>query len=241
MADRSDDNGRPQFSPGASFTDDDPDDDIEVSELPSWLQSFASSVDVDEAETEVPATPVVEAPVAPGADDPTIPGWLSGPREDSNQGGLLSSPGGTSFFSEDDLPEWLRALSSEQPADARDTGFGLAEDSLDELSTPPAIQVLTAPSVSNVWVTGMEDRLENPAAVLFSVIATSGTSRPELAMAAAPRVGQNKADRAATQAQDVEPARASRGGWSRRERILLIAVIVMLILLLIVLNGNFGG
>lgn len=242
MTDRSDDNGRQHYSPGASFTDDAP-SDRPLSELPSWLQSFASSVDdQDVAERQEPDAEQQAAETVE-SDDPSMPSWLSSAREDTVTTGTLASPGGSSFFSEDDLPEWLRALSSEQEAAAPTTGFSAPHGGIDDESEPSSRSSISIPAVSNVWVTGLEARVENPAAELFSVIATSGSSRPELAMAAAPRVGQNRngagSEKAAAQ---VEGGRGKRRtSWTRRERILLIAVIVMMIVLLFVLNINFGG
>ncbi|HUG15279.1 MAG TPA: hypothetical protein VMM78_09695 [Thermomicrobiales bacterium] len=247
MANHSEDGDRKQFDPGPSFTDDDP-GSPPMSELPSWLQSFAASVEDDDSEApaEAPAMDADAGPDSPvadaSADNPAMPGWLNAPHRDAPSGGNADASVGTGFFSEDDLPEWLRALNSDrEPAVVEK--FAGDEGAPEPPAATTRTRVLTAPAVSTVWVTGMEERVENPGASLFAFIATGGESRPELPLATAARASQAAAERpAASHVDDAwSDGQPRQGSWSRRERTLMIAVIIMGIVMLLLLNGNFGS
>lgn len=235
------------FEPGPSFTEEVPGDQ-QVSELPSWLRNFAETIEDSESSDETLADtglpdPSVALDEGDDNGDPTMPGWLSTQRSASTPSGNDQTAVGQGFFSEDDLPDWLRALNSDDvPAAA--SSFGPASEGSPEFTEEAnASRVLTVPAVSNVWVTGMEERVENPGATLFAMIASGGASRPDLAVATMPRPGQSTNARnvapQASEAQQPDGGR-TRTSWSRRERILLVAVILMSIVLLVLININIG-
>jgi hypothetical protein len=152
---------------------------------------------------------------------------------------------GGDFFSEDDLPEWLRALSSDGGSHGTAVAGSLngSAGALDHSSTAAPKRAISVPSISNVWVTGMETPVENPVASLFAAIAAAGENRPDVAITSSPPVVQtNSSRRASRQPSEAEAKDAGRRtGWTRRERILLVAVIIMTIVMLLVLNTNLGG
>jgi hypothetical protein len=249
MADRPHD-GEQQYDPGPSFTDEIPGDE-QLSDLPSWLQNFAASLDDDENEaTSEPLDARPDQPepsIAPelAAADPEIPDWLSSPRHNVLLSDTTMQAAGGDFFSEDDLPEWLRALSSDGGSHGTAASGSLNGSAgvFDHSSTAASKRAISVPSISNVWVTGMETPIENPGASLFAAIAAGGENRPDVAIASSPPVAQtNSSRRASRQPSEVEVGDAGRRtGWTRRERILLVAVIIMTIVMLLVLNTNLGG
>jgi hypothetical protein len=246
MSNRSHDDGEQQFEPGPSFTDDAP-GAPPLSELPSWLQSFAESVEEPEQAQAGPAlasSPDLAATEGGGGNDPSMPDWLSSQRTDPGSAfGNIESTVGPGFFSEDDLPEWLRALNAddgngESPSLGEVDG-GLLEPSPDTGSS----RTLTVPLVTNVWVTGMEERVENPGAALFATIASGGASRPDIGVATLPVSGSQATtkDAEAQHAEAQPDSGTKRPGWTRRERILAVLVIIMSIILLVMLNFSAGG
>lgn len=245
MANRSHD-GEQQFEPGPSFTDDVPANEA-LNELPSWLRSFAETTQEPEpAETdhESADAPDLQADDGDDSDNPSLPGWLSSDRPVLRpHAGNAEPTVGHGFFSEDDLPEWLRALNSDD-SQGSSPGPRIIEGGLQEpQARGTSSQVLTVPAVSNVWVTGLEDRADSAGAALFATIASGGASRPDVLAPTLPDSGpQPVARKPESRAADVPSSGSQRRSrWSRRERILLIAIIVLSVVLLIMLSGNVGS
>src|SRR5690606_7693435 len=120
-----------------------------------------------------------------------IPGWLSAPRDLPGASDGADSVG-AAFFSEDDLPDWLRALNAEPEAESS-TPSSYSNGVMEQPRAAAAPQALAVPAVTNVWVTGMEERVENPGASLFATIAAGGEVRPELVGMSTTRASQTLA------------------------------------------------
>jgi hypothetical protein len=114
------------YEPGPSFVDA-ATLPLDAREMPNWLQEFGASVASDETTKADDANPV--APPSTGEADTTMPRWLAEPRPgapatpvftdlpwDTDEPGDDATPASASFISEDDLPEWLRAISGDVAA-----------------------------------------------------------------------------------------------------------------------------
>ena len=86
---------------------------------------------------------------------------------------------GIGFFSDDDLPEWLRSLG---PSAAATPGVARVEPP----PAPAGIATLTIPAVSRVWVTPHEAAPVPPSASLFASIAGAIDERPDTFVSESP-------------------------------------------------------
>lgn len=260
------------FDPGNSFTEESlpaPD----PSELPSWLQNFAEmAADAPPAPpvATVPATPAQPAGAVPissahtsarhgsvgnGDDDAVIPGWLDSSAAGSNtpnRGAMTdTSPiGGADFFSEDDLPEWLRALStSPSPEGPAVTGSPPAASSAATtstsqrgadtvtFSTPPTATV-TVPAVTRIWITEHDVPEPTPGASIFAEIAQVVDLRPDVPVSEAPaNVGPQPArSSAAAPVTAVEKTPRTERSWGWTFRLAVLMIIILAVIGLVYLN-----
>jgi hypothetical protein len=82
---------------------------------------------------------------------------------------------GSSFISEDDLPEWLRAIA---PADGGD-----AESDLFQFGGASSDEPVAVPSISRAWTTSKDARGVDEATSVFALVASQS---PQSALPAAP-------------------------------------------------------
>lgn len=213
--------------------------------LPGWLQSprtappaaapapRAEAPPVQQAASAVPQQPLLSSSIQqtePAPSDQIIPRPPTPSR--------LDSIDGDSFFSEDDLPEWLRALNTEAAGGEAPTAFATTSGGsvpVDAVTPPSTNGVIVVPAVTNVWLTEMDGGTVSPGAALFAAVANSAEDRPEALGADAPReLATAGAGRAAKTVEDTGTEKAG----SRRLRLyLLAAVLILVILLFVVLNS----
>jgi hypothetical protein len=212
--------------------------------LPSWLQNFAASAGASGSDSAA-------------GDAPSLPGWIESPRPEPTPelhqaasspaprrpepaftprtpvGDQLELGGGGNFFSEDDLPEWLRALNADA---AQDRPVAVAVDGAQPLapvaggSSPAAVGV---PTVTSVWVTGHDGPLQSSSASVFAAVASTVEERPEV-VAHEPvreRLAVSEGARVPTipAAAEVMPRRE----WGRFRLYMFAAVLIVFLLLVI--------
>jgi hypothetical protein len=252
------------FEPGSSFSND-PSDLGDTGELPSWLRNFAGSAG-DEPPTNPPATPAANQPSPSSWDKPASPrATTAQPHSDdvvdpAFDFGQVPDSAGDGFFSEDDLPEWLRALSndSEPPTSAAPAMVSAAQP----VPVTGAIQV---PPVARAWVTASDmPEVSTGAHLLSSLVevvdsrpdsvapATSTAPRPAVAVASAPASSASASPASApapapapkpTRAES-EPATvtekpaAGSGRWNRTRLLAIAAIIVIVLFIIILLTGG---
>lgn len=260
------------FDPGNSFTEKSlPEPD--PSELPSWLQNFAEMAadapsappaptaqvtqgrPADAAPTPSLHAPAPSAPVTNGDNDAVIPGWLDSSVAGSNTprpGAMAdaSSIGGADFFSEDDLPEWLRSLgTSPSPSNPVDTSSFSAASSVAPMSTSqhdvdtltlgaPASATLTVPAVARIWITEQDIPEPTQGASIFGEIAQVVDLRPDVLVSEAPAsVGpQSARTSAATPATAVEKNPRTERSWGWTFRLAVLMIIILAVVGLVYLN-----
>lgn len=156
-----------QYEPSPSFLDHDR-PPTRLVELPAWLQSFASSVGE-------PSEPEVPDQTAPDPDRETaleLSEELDAASAPPQPMSRSSSSRGVSenFISEDDLPEWLRSIASEDPAES-------AAESLvfDQMARGDNVSV---PTVSRAWSTSKDARGVDEATSLFALVASQTPQAP---------------------------------------------------------------
>lgn len=237
------------YSPGPSFNDDS-DLQVDMADLPPWLQDFAK--------TTIDVSQMPSAPVASAAGNNSLPSWLS---DDSNDNGsdmsrdtspptlanrpverADSSPQNSgvndtfSLISEDDLPEWLRALGDEEFGATAPVEPAPAPD----VTTPLTRQFTTdIPTVSRAWLTQPRTRPSTGQEVTHSDFAPL--------QAPAPRDEPRPAVQETAQLRTAEPAvtrpsvptaaaapEASAQERKRRTRLLILALAVLVLLVLVV-------
>jgi hypothetical protein len=139
--------------------------------------------------------------------------------------------GGGDFFSEDDLPEWLRALSTDAAPDrsgAASGDYGLPATGPDG-SAPVAVSV---PTVTSVWVTGHDGPQQSSSASVFAAVANALEERPVVMSPEPvyePIVASNAARVVTTPTIDETMPRKE---WSRFRLYMLAAVLIAFLLLL---------
>jgi hypothetical protein len=213
--------------------------------LPSWLQSFAASAGASGSDSAA-------------GDEPSLPGWIESPRpaQGPELSQAASSPpprvsepaftarapvgdqldsgsSGGNFFSEDDLPEWLRALNADAAQDrpvAVVVEGGQPHAPVSGGSAPAAVGV---PTVTSVWVTGHGGPSQSSSASVFAAVASTVEERPEV-VAHEPvreRVVVNESARvsAIPAAAEVMPRRE----WGRFRLYMFAAVLIVFLLLII--------
>jgi hypothetical protein len=159
----------------------------------------------------------------------------------------VSSPGSfgeqpvadAGFFSDDDLPEWLRALSTDSEP-STDADLVAAAPAL----SPASNGTLQVPAVSRAWLTHHDQPEVSPGANLLASLVHVIDSRPDAvavpasagAGSAAPAAGQPVAAPPKPRAAEAQQAEGSivTPGWGRM-RVLLIAAIVLIVFLIIVM------
>jgi hypothetical protein len=243
------------FDPGDSFSND-PSDIADAGELPSWLRSFAGTAsESGDTTTPVPAAEAA-APTSPLSSDTTGDAFaLPAMSAAEESGAQLSGAAGTDFFSEDDLPEWLRALSLEgQPA--TEGTPAVAAVAAADIVTPGG--AMAVPKVSRAWVTASDVPETSSGANLLSSLVSVADSRPDVVAveAAAPAPTRSKevatpaaaapkapvaatGDRSQTTSPPVAaagPVASETGGWSRTRILLVAAILILLILLILFLS-----
>lgn len=156
-----------QYEPSHSFLDHDR-PSIRLVELPAWLQSFASSVG-EPPEPDEPAQTASHLDHEPEPDLSDERELATAPPQPTFRS---SSSKGVSenFISEDDLPEWLRSIASEDPAES------VAESLVfDQAAGGDNVSV---PTVSRAWSTSKDARGVDEATSLFALVASQTPQAP---------------------------------------------------------------
>ena len=240
------------FEPGVSFTDE-PSEHEGTSELPSWLQDFGgvASEPVDARQPQAtapseehPATASRYEPVnqpVTQVQPPPPPAMSRSAEASDNPFGQLSDSGESGFFSEDDLPEWLRALSTDSNSAAPPSTAPAPAIAAPSVTPNAAIQI---PAISRAWVTASDQQDVSPGANLLSSLVHVIDDRPD-AVAAAPAVSApapQPSARAAVKPQAAAPvateATRDSGRWSWTRMLAVAAIIILLLLIIIMLFGN---
>ncbi|HET7035927.1 MAG TPA: zinc-ribbon domain-containing protein [Thermomicrobiaceae bacterium] len=228
----------PRYEPGPSFVDDLP-LDVDPADLPPWLRDM-----VHNAPGEAPATVAAATAVEEG-----IPDWLRSPRPapaDSAEPGPAAEPAPSpaapsvepsfSFLTEDDLPEWLRALGDEI-AEPELTADRPAQVATVPSPAQPSVAAARPPSVSRAW-------LARPRSV---ETASSTQAAEEFAPLSPPLAAERATPRRSSAPSDLRhgtgelPAIELPSPASRRPQLrllllaLLVVVVVALVLVLLVL------
>lgn len=228
MSNRPTDRPQEDFAPGPSFIEEQATAQ-EGAELPSWLQSFAESVSDEPAPSAAPPRPAFELAPSEAQADPSLPGWLEDEPADPFAG--VAAPAGETvgFFSDDDLPAWLRSL----PQDGTGDGVpGTAEP----VTAQHDVATLVVPPVSRVWLTSRDQPPAPAGAQLFAAIATTADERGDVLLDESPSLPPPVPSAAAMPAPVVQPIdRTADGRWSRTRLWLLTAVIVMSAIMFVLL------
>ena len=233
--------GDDAFDPGDSFSNE-PSDQSGAGALPSWLQNFADATG-EAGDTGAPKAPATAAPQPELSswDDPTAAPQAAAPAqpEPADPFGQAPAAADANFFSEDDLPEWLRALSTEG-----ETAPVAVPVAAGPTTSPAPNGTLNVPPISRAWVTAADQAEVSPSANLLSSLVHVIDSRPDAVAVEAPPVAsappQNAratpAPQPAATAAPVasEPAQAAKG--RNRTQLLLIGVIAALVLLIILMQ-----
>lgn len=244
------------FDPGRSFTD----ESLPApnpSELPSWLQNFAEMTSDGQSAPPVAPAPSQDqnAQVDTEPDDSMMPGWLdsASPAPQQPAPSALtdaSSIGGADFFSEDDLPDWLRSLSTPSantttPADPDSTSSHYPATASSHGDSPgiatggyaPAA-TLAVPSVARVWMTDQDMPDRSAAANVFAQVAEVVDLRPDVLVSEAPSSASTLTSQKVVPAPvtAVETAAASRTSWNWTFRLVVLMVIVLAVIMLVYMN-----
>ena len=156
-----------QYDPSPSFLDHDR-PSMRLVELPAWLQSFASSVG-EPSEPEAPAQPAPDPDQQPALELSGEPDATNAPGQPMTRSS--SSRGvGENFISEDDLPEWLRSIAPEDPAES------VAESLVFDQSAKG--DNVSVPTVSRAWSTSKDARGVDEATSLFALVASQTPQAP---------------------------------------------------------------
>jgi hypothetical protein len=218
------------FEPGDSFANDSSDEGGS-GELPAWLQNFADVASEQVGGTATPGTPVMEpAPASPEPGHEMNAAPASFGEQPSADAG---------FFSDDDLPEWLRALSTDG-----DPAAGIEQRVAAPVASATPNGALQVPPISRAWVTANDQPEVSPGANLLSSLVHVIDSRPDaVAVPAAASAGAGVPSPSQPVATQPKPksvaapkpeASVATPGWGRL-RIVAIAAIVLIVLLVIVM------
>ncbi len=156
--------GPQQYPPSPSFLENDR-PKVRLVELPAWLQSFASSVG-EPSEFDAPASPEPASPeqLVRASDHST----QSEPKHEEKSSRPKSSNVGADFISEDDLPEWLRAIAPDDSAENSMEVFVI--DRGDEEG-----EQITVPNITRAWSTSKDSRGVDETTSLFALVASQTT------------------------------------------------------------------
>jgi hypothetical protein len=165
------------YDPGPSFSEDER-PAARLSQMPAWLQTFAAAAgepDEDASAASLPSVADVAAPVltAPTAEEAVteLPNWLAEERATPAGGSAaaaaaLAVPAAASLISEDDLPEWLRAIS---PIDDQDAVLAFGAEAA--AGANAARQVLAVPSIGRAWTLAHDRPALSEGASMFALMA----------------------------------------------------------------------
>jgi hypothetical protein len=229
------------FELGTSFTDESTEEGAS-GELPSWLQNFGD---------------VAGDTTAPGAsaDQPSMTGWNEEPSpadlraavpapsepeaEPVAQSGQGLAAGDQSFFSEDDLPEWLRALSTESEPTASAAPVAAVSVS----AGPSAANEANAiPPVSRAWVTTADIVEVSPGANLFTSLVNVLDTRPDAVavetMTASAPPSARASGKQPVPSLAAAQSRRDAGRWSRTKILMVMAIIILVLFIFLMLTGN---
>lgn|GEM_PF-5087278 len=218
------------FEPGDSFSND-PSEQGDAGELPAWLQNFA-----DVASEQSGGQP---AQSSPPESSPAMTQPLSAAAPDAEPFDVQAG-GGPNFFSDDDLPEWLRALSTDG-----DPSAGIEQRVAAPASGTSANGTLEVPAVSRAWVTPNDQPEVSPGANLLASLVHVIDSRPDAvapqpAVASAPVPSQPAVSQPRPQATEVatSDAPAAAPGWGRLRLVAIVAIVLIVLLIIIMILGN---
>lgn len=246
------------FEPGPSFVEIERPSD-RLTEMPAWLQTFAAGEDTadetsNEVQETVPEPDAQPAQLSPQVEpDATLPEWLRvdpGHPEPVAQVDTLGDfdtfqepveNGASTFISEDDFPDWLRAFSNETPAAPALRSPGSTRAAAPNPAAAGSTMV-RVPPVENVWLSGYERQALGPGRTLFALLASnSGTATfSEANVANEPSYSNDT-----TSARNREaPASVAHGSGSavaegavgqprNSTRLLLLSLIVVLLLVFV--------
>jgi hypothetical protein len=234
------DGGQASFDPGPSFSEDQP-GRAASDALPSWLQSFAESA----GESADQADPKSDTRDDAGSTwiDPSRTSATAGSFDatfdvhDSRSASQSGQPAdnasaNANFFSDDDLPEWLRALNTSEPASGR--AHASVAESVDAGPSPAgmsAVGVIAVPAVSRAWVTAADPTPPSPGAGTFAALVHELDTRPDTVGGEPVAVPAARPQLAAPTREEpitaVRPAERKRGKWGRF-RLWGVSVIVVL-------------
>lgn len=178
------------FEPGPSFVENERPTD-RLTEMPAWLQTFAASEDTMDETSGVSQEPVQEPDPAPATlprivePDSTLPDWLRADPAQPEQVVQVETLNGfdnfeepdensaTSFISEDDLPDWLRAFSHDTSEAPSHTTIVSARATTNN-RTPTSTTLVRVPPTENVWLSTYERQALGPGRTLFALLASNG-------------------------------------------------------------------
>jgi hypothetical protein len=230
-----------------------------LAQMPAWLQTFAAAAG-DPADDEMVVDPLLDMPTiavatedAPFEEGSDLPTWLTEERSAAVQAetgepapeaagdAAVAAAAAATLISEDDLPEWLRAISTNDDDNADDLfSFGATPDG--GVVDPRA--VLTVPSVARAWMFVHDRPALSEGASIFALVAretvatalpSPAGSEPIVADAVAP------AYEATQRGQSLaSPARAASAGEQTktstprpRWMIYLLALVLVAIVLIV--------
>lgn len=227
-----------RFEPGPSFVDDSS-LEVEPSELPPWLRDMTQSA----AESE---NGHVAAPAAVAEEGENLPPWLDSapPANGTNHTAPTSATSAWSkpthpedepaesfsLISEDDLPEWLRALGDQE--------FDGEQSAVQPAAHTPVNNVVAtaiAPTVSRAWLSrsrGAESETAEEIAADFAPLESGPVVEPK--REPAPQTDDLTLP-AVEEPVAVEPEAAVEApaqSDTRRVRIIMLSVVVLLVVIL---------
>ena len=229
-----------RYEPGPSFVDD---SSLQVDpfELPPWLREMTSSVaGGPDGFPSAPTSTVAQndglppwfdaASTGNGAENSSAsqpsPGW-SKPASRPNDESMAEF----SLISEDDLPEWLRALG-DQEFDLEPTPITPTNGTTASVPPPPA---LVTPTVSRAWLSRprtIENETAEEVASDFVPIESSAAAEPARKPTSAPNVAAPPGD--STESLPVAsaaPSVAQALADPRRVRLISLSVIVVIVVI----------
>lgn len=244
------DSTRGAFEPGESFVNE-PGVQGGAGELPSWLRNFADATGESPGAGK-PAQPSTShgQPVSSSEDEPSTPiAAQPGSNDDPDDRFGQSPAGDSSFFSEDDLPEWLRALSTDTTTAASVTPAA----AISTTSNSPNA-TLQVPQISRAWVTVHDQPVVSPGANLLSSLVHVLDSRPDAvdvapAATSTPNTGATvlvspagsksaaKPKQPATAVASSGPANEARR-WNRTRLLAAMVIAILVLLVIFLLAGN---
>jgi hypothetical protein len=229
-----------RYEPGPSFVDDSA-LKVDPFELPPWLREMTSSAgSVPDGRINAPSSAVAQSD--------TLPPWLDAAPPANGSGNAAANQAAVgwpkpaarpndesmaefSLISEDDLPEWLRALGDQEfevdPAPIAPTN-GAAPS-----AQPPT---LITPTISRAWLSrprSVENETAEAVASDFVPIEPSSNAEPMRKSATAPSAAAQSID--STEALPVAAAAAPVAAKSEPDRLRLISLSALVVLVVIIL------